>query len=118
MPAVADTLVIKANWTNNDYTITYNNVEYATNPNPHGYTTADEFDLEDAVWTGWKFEGWYTEDNGQGTKVTKIESTDIGNKVLYAYWTAKTDTQYTVNYELESLDKDGVYVFKESETQT
>jgi uncharacterized repeat protein (TIGR02543 family) len=118
MPAVADTLVIKANWTNNDYTITYNNVEYATNPNPHGYTTADEFALEDAVWTGWKFEGWYTEDNGQGTKVTKIESTDIGNKVLYAYWTAKTDTQYTVNYELESLDKDGVYVFKESETQT
>lgn len=34
----------------------------------------------------WYLEGWYTEENGAGTKVSSISSTDYGDRTLYANW--------------------------------
>ncbi len=37
---------------------------------------------------GWGFEGWYTEEDGQGTKVTSLtlQSSTARERTLYAYW--------------------------------
>jgi len=52
--------------------------------------------LADATRTGYIFDGWYTEPNGQGEKIepTKVmDSTETVN--LYSHW---TEIVYTVNY--------------------
>lgn len=47
--------------------------------------------------SGWKFEGWFTEINGKGAKITSATKwTYAENITLYAHWTANT---YTVTLE-------------------
>ena len=49
--------------------------------------------------TGYTFEGWYTNSNFSGSRVTSIGITETGDKTYYAKWTANT---YTV-----TLNKNG-----------
>ncbi len=48
------------------------------------------------VRAGYKYNGWFTEQNGGGTQVTSFSSSTTmpeGGKTVYAYWTAKTVTK-------------------------
>lgn len=76
-------LTLYPHWTANEFTITYNDADNATNSNPTTYTVEDEITLSDADSTGYAFEGWFdSEDN----KVTVIPEGTTGNIVLTAKW--------------------------------
>lgn len=82
------------------YTITYNNIDGATNPNPQTYTDkTGDITLTDATKTGNTFDGWYDKDGSStgdwGNKVTTIPSDSAKDVTLYAKWTVNT---YTVNF--------------------
>ena len=55
---------------------------------------------------GYDFSGWYFNTDFSGEAVTKIEKGSIGNKTVYAKWTARTDIPYCVNYYLQNLEDD------------
>ena len=69
-----------------DYTITYVNVEGATNENPAGYNVETEtITLKDPVKTGYTFEGWY-KDVEFTDKIAEITQGSTENITLYAKW--------------------------------
>ena len=66
------------------YTITYHNMEHASNPNPTTYTVeTDTFAFEKASKEGYYFDGWYTDGNFN-TSFSGIEKGTTGNKDVYA----------------------------------
>jgi uncharacterized repeat protein (TIGR02543 family) len=78
-----------AKWTAIEYTITYNNVNEATNSNQVSYTIESNITLADlGARTGYAFGGWYTTEDFSGDKVTSIAAGATGNKTFYAKWTA------------------------------
>ena len=80
-----------------DYTITYVNVDGATNENPASYNVETEtITLKDPVKPGYTFAGWYTAGN---SPVTKIPQGSTGNITLYAKWVKEGD--YTITYVLD-----------------
>ena len=81
-----------------DYTITYVNVDGATNENPASYNVETEtITLKDPVKTGYTFAGWYKAEDFTGGAVTEITQGTTGNITLYAKWEL---VSYTINYEL------------------
>lgn len=74
------------------YKITYQNMGGAKNPNPDSYTYGTAVTLDDPTRTGYAFNGWYTDSDATGDRVTGISDTEFGNKILYAKWTANTYT--------------------------
>ena len=88
-----------AQWTPISYTITYNNLNGATNSNPANYNieSADITLVNPGSRTGYTFGGWYTDAGltvAAGTPAIATGST--GNKVFYAKWTAN-DVAITLN---------------------
>ena len=87
------------------YTITYVNVEGATNENPASYNVETEtITLKDPVKTGYTFAGWYMAEDFTGNAVTEIVQGEIvqgttGDITLYAKWVKEGD--YTITYELD-----------------
>ena len=106
-----------AKWTPITYTITYMNLEGATNgANPDTYTVEDAtFTLLDATKTGYDFAGWYLEADFQ-TQVTEITLGSHDNKILYAKFTPSTNTAYTVKHLIENID--GTYQIHQTEPKT
>ena len=85
--------------TEGDYTITYVNVDGATNENPESYNVETEtITLKDPVKTGYTFEGWYRTEDFTGEAVTEIVQGTTGNITLYAKW---EPVSYTITYELD-----------------
>ena len=79
------------------YTITYVNVEGATNENPASYNVdTGTITLKDPVKTGYTFAGWYMAEDFTGNAVTEIVQGTTGNITLYAKWLEN----YTITYEL------------------
>lgn len=117
-------ITLTAKWTKIEYSITYLNVNGATNNNPLSYTIeSNNISLADLSLSGYVFLGWYNE-NGQ---VTTIPQGSVGDIVLTAKWeslyniiytntksaTNKNPTSYTANdgiIELVDLTKTG-YTF-------
>ena len=86
-----------AKFTADTYTITYHNVDGATNTNPATYAYDEGVaSLADASKTGYTFGGWYS-DAEFTTAVTSIPATQTGAVDLYAKFTPKT---YDIEYEL------------------
>jgi len=92
---------LTANWTANEYTVTFN----SNGGNAPSFSTTDvTYDSEYGTLptisrTGYDFKGWYTSASG-GTKITstsKVQTAKAHN--LYAQWTAKT---YTVTLNKQS----------------
>ena len=70
-----------------DYTITYVNVDGATNENPASYNVETEtITLKDPAKAGYTFEGWYRTEDFTGNAVTEIVQGTTGNITLYAKW--------------------------------
>ena len=91
-------ITLNAVWRATSYSITYE-LYGGTNSslNPSNYTVeSDTINLVDPLRTGYTFEGWYTS-NSFTNRVTNIPSGTIGDKILYAKWTAIV---YSISYEL------------------
>ena len=83
-----------------DYTITYVNVDGATNENPASYNVETEtITLKAPAKAGYTFEGWYRTEDFTGNAVTEIVQGTTGNITLYAKWVKEGD--YTITYELD-----------------
>ena len=79
------------------YTVTYNkNSGTIANESDYtSYTYSEGLTLPTPTRTGYTFAGWYTDSSFSGNKVTSISTTDTGNKIYYAKWTAN---KYTITY--------------------
>ena len=81
-----------------DYTITYVNVDGATNENPASYNVETEtITLKDPVKPGYTFGGWY-KDGEFTTQVTEITQGTTGDIILYAKWELES---YPITYVLD-----------------
>ena len=90
---------LTAVWNVNTYTITYVlNGGTLNEGYKESYTVVDEtFALETpADRTGYKFRGWFEEEDFSGSAVSQILAGSIGNKVFYAKWEAEVYT-VTIN---------------------
>ena len=94
-------ITLYAKWVKEgDYTITYVNVDGATNENPASYNVETEtITLKDPAKAGYTFEGWYMAEDFTGNVVTEIVQGTTGNITLYAKWEL---VSYTITYELDS----------------
>ena len=74
-------------------TITYNNLlTGANNPNPATYNiSSGTFSLLPATCVGYTFLGWWTAENGTGTKLTEINASLLEDVVVYAHWRETPD---------------------------
>ncbi len=68
---------------------------------------------------GYTFKGWDTNPKGEGsiapnTQVQVDNNNDDGENILYAIWTANTDTKYTVEFYYQNTD--GSYPQKANES--
>ncbi|MDR2671320.1 MAG: InlB B-repeat-containing protein, partial [Oscillospiraceae bacterium] len=78
------------------YTITYQNLNGAANPNPTSYTIIDTpRSLKPLVLAGYTFEGWYA-DGAYTTPAAKIEAGGTGHRTLWAKWSGAD--VYTITY--------------------
>ena len=87
---------LTAQWVAKKYTITYNNLEGATNTNPTTYTIeSNKIKLSGAERNGYTFEGWFDSGNKQVTEITKGSTGDLE---LTAKWS--DPIEYSISYEL------------------
>ena len=64
---------------------------------------------------GYTFKGWDTDPKGEGSIApnTQVQVDNNGANVLYAIWTANTDTKYTVEFYYQNVD--GTYTLNHSD---
>ena len=94
-------ITLTASWTAKIYSITYNGVEDAENPNDAAEYTieSDAITLADASKDGYTFKGWFTTETfDEGTEETEITAGSTGDKTFYAKWTPIT---YNIVYNLD-----------------
>ena len=91
---IEENKTLYAKWKAKEYTITYENLNGASNSNPSKYTV-DGLVLADPSWNAaHRFLGWY-KDSEFKNKVTNIPAGSTGNLTLYAKW---EDVTYTITY--------------------
>lgn len=79
-----------------EYTITYNNVNGATNTNPTNYTVeSEDISIYPLSQKGYTFDGWYVNEDCSVAANTIIANGSTGDIVLYAKW---TPIVYTIEY--------------------
>ena len=90
-------LTLTATWDANAYSITYENVEEATNPNPVSYSVTDKsFTLLPATKKGYTFKHW----EESGVMIESINPSESReNKVLKAVW---EPISYSISYQLSA----------------
>ena len=67
---------------------------------------------------GYTFKGWDTDPEGEGSIApnTQVQVDNNGANVLYAIWTANTDTKYTVEFYYQNVG--GTYTLNHSDERT
>ena len=105
-----------AQWTLITYTITYEGLNGADNPNTAtSYTVESEtITLQNPTRTGYIFNGWFDAETG-GNKVESIAQGSTGAKTLYAQWwtfslQVSGTPSKTLYYVGDSLDSTGLTV--------
>lgn len=87
-----------AQWTREEYTISYYGIDHATNSNLNSYNLeTPTFTLEEPTKLGYSFLGWYTSDEYDQIADTTIEVGSVGNLSFYAKWEL---TGYSIEYVL------------------
>ena len=101
---VTSNITLTAQWTPNDYTITYhlNGASWAG-----GYSAPDEYTVgtgatlpisSNMTNTGYTFAGWKNNSSLTGDTYTSVSTSDYGNKEFWAKWTENTyDVTYNAN---------------------
>ena len=77
---------LTAKWTPVEYTITYENVNGATNDNATTYTIEQTVALNALEKDGFAFRGWFTNAQFEGDAVTEISAGASGDTTFYAKW--------------------------------
>ena len=93
----AENITVTAQWTLDEYTITYN-LDSGTNSasNPATYTVeTTTFTLVDPTRTGYNFLGWFTDSGCTVAADTTIEKGSTGNLTFYASWEEQQEYEYT-----------------------
>ncbi len=111
-----ETVYLYAVWTPVEYSVVYEANGGVNSNNPAKYTIEDSFVLTAPVKTGYEFTGWYKNEALTDGPVNRISAGSTGNMKLYASWTPKNDTVYTVKHYLEAVD--GSYVLDKAEAFT
>ena len=103
---VTKALTVKATYTANQYTITFNtNCDAVVNSITQGYETAIE-KPENPKRTGYTFVDWYI-DNGEFQNLFVFDTMPLDGAILYAKWNPNTDTKYTIEYYKQNINNDG-----------
>lgn len=79
-----------ADWSIENYTITYNANEGTYSGATTSYNYGDEVTLPIPTRTGYTFGGWYNNSNLVGTNFTTISNNETGNKEFWAKWEVNT----------------------------
>ena len=117
---------LKAKWSLNTYTITYD-VDGGENNslNPSTYTyESDTILLKNPSREGYEFLGWSTSENSSPVLNYKINHNSYGDIELKANWKANTDTPYKVEYYKENIENDDYsimdtkYLYGQTDTKT
>ena len=101
-------VTLYAQWERIEYTITYKNAD-DTNTNPISYNVdmTDDIILDAVSREGYTFGGWYT-DSACKKQITRITAGTIGNRMIYAKWTAHTyDVKFDKNLGDSTVDVTG-----------
>ena len=77
-----------------EYTVT---LQGGYDDNQLSYTVETSLTLPEPEKEGYRFNGWFTQENGQGEKVESIPAGSSGNKTLYADW----DKVFKITYHLD-----------------
>ena len=93
-----------ANWSKNNYTLTYNvNGGNALTTTSKSITYGSVYGtLPTPTRTGYRFTGWYTSTDSNATKVSNTTTMGASNTTIYAHWTANV---LTVNYHANGAEK-------------
>lgn len=85
------------------YTINYNlgasEINNALNPESF-YVDSLTIELKEATKEGFRFVGWYNSPNGEGSKVTKINTGTTENISIYPYF----EQEYNITYVVDESD--------------
>ena len=102
---IASDHTLYAQWTANEYTVTYDSnkpagasadVDGETANSTHTYDLTADLAINGFALTGWTFDCWNTADNATGTaytdgeEVLNLTAESGGEVTLYAIWTANT----------------------------
>ena len=90
----ADVAVV-AVWETIQYSVSYENLKGAVNPNVTAYTVEDEITFVAVSQDGYTFIGWHDED---GNVVEGISEGSVGNRVITAVWNL---IEYTATFMAE-----------------
>ena len=92
-------LTFNANWTFDNYTITYNlNGGTVSEDNPTAYTsTTETFTLNNPTKDGYSFTGWTGTGLSEPTMTVTIEKGTIGNKEYTANWALRDEIQTVID---------------------
>jgi uncharacterized repeat protein (TIGR02543 family) len=96
--STAGNITIYAQWTPQNYSITYrlNGGTNCVNPISYNIETPT-FNLANPTRAGYSFGGWYTTSNFSGSVTTSIAKGTTGNKLFYTKWILVT---YNITYTL------------------
>ena len=86
-------LTLTATWDANAYSITYENVNGAINPNPVSYKTGDRVVFNSPTKKGYDFVKWV---DGNDNVLTELPVDSTGNVTVKAIWTVH---EYQITYE-------------------
>ena len=96
--SVEEDVVLETRFETIKKTITYNNLKGAENNNPGEYdVTFGNFELNRLKVEGFYFVGWYTGENGAGTKIEAIDASLLQDYVLYAHWSLEAPIYLNVD---------------------
>lgn len=117
---ITSDITLKAKWTQNTYTVTFdaNGGEGTMDDQTFTYDEEKALTTNAFTRTGYTFTGWNTAADGTGeafadkATVKNLTAEPNGAVTLYAQWEAKNDTPYKVKYYIEKLD--GTYDYNDS----
>lgn len=93
-----------AKWIPVPYTIAYNIDGEPAELTPNTYTAAEATELATPTRDGYEFDGWYTNAEFNGDKVTSIAAGTTGDTTFFAKWAA---VEYTATYDVNGGSMDG-----------
>ena len=115
--AADGSLVLKAYYERNQYTITFNsNGGSQVVSIEQGYETTVERP-EDPIRSGYTFVNWYT-DNGEFINLFEFDTLQLNAAILYAKWNPDTDTKYTIEYYQQNIESDQYTLVETDDTRT
>ncbi len=117
---------IKPIYTPNTYLVSFDKNNSAANGSMSTqtltYDQAEKLSKNSFILEGYTFDHWNTESNDTGSRYADEESVQNllaeGEITLYAFWTANTNTAYTVNHYKQNIGGGDNYTLAKTEDKT